>query len=390
MSHLKKIGDIIGSLLTGQGFNRKRCRDDDVDIVKSGKKGRIIHSLDREAFMGRVASFTWPGWGGRKVGPLLLARFGWEALKEEQLMVRCTSCQESLYLKLPPLSSGVYQKCVDIQCERVVSAHADFCPWSTTPCPPSFAQLDAKVVEVKERAAQLVKLGNKLPYIGAEYKEQWKPVFENLANELSGEDEVVEVSAVLAVAGWRVGKQEGVLEDLYSTRHAGLWNFVSLLEHQDRMEAQETLSQFKEPRVRGDDDKRHGGGHPDVENIGEDLGAEDNIQRQIAKGMLVVKQSKPEDQVYDRSDDDVEEDVSEDKENCDGKTYFDPLKEHHSWNPLVVEDGKGEAGWEVVKEAVAKSYDEDQQKQKTGQLDTPSYRQPMATLQRVRSLLDQW
>merc|ERR1719330_526341 len=123
--------------------------------------------------MRRVASFTWPGWGGRKVGPLQLARFGWEALKEEQLMVRCTSCQESLYLKLPPLSSGVYEKCVEIQCGRVVSAHSEFCPWSTTPCPPSFANLDTRVADIKERAVQLLKLGNKLPYLLPRCKEQW-------------------------------------------------------------------------------------------------------------------------------------------------------------------------------------------------------------------------
>ena len=72
----------------------------------------------------------------------------------------------------------MYEKCVEIQCGRVVSAHSEFCPWSTTPCPPSFANLDTRVADIKERAVQLLKLGNKLPYLLPRCKEQWKPVFE--------------------------------------------------------------------------------------------------------------------------------------------------------------------------------------------------------------------
>ena len=91
MSHVKKIGDIINSFITGESVNRKRPSDEVVE--KEAKRSKSSHSLDKTAFMSRVSSYNCPGWGGRKVGPLLLARHGWEALQDQQLMVRCTFCQ---------------------------------------------------------------------------------------------------------------------------------------------------------------------------------------------------------------------------------------------------------------------------------------------------------
>ena len=98
MSHVKKIGDIINSFITGESVNRKRPRDEVGE--KEAKRSKSSHSLDKTAFMSRVSSYNCPGWGGRKVGPLLLARHGWEALQDQQLMVRCTSCQVTVVNKL--------------------------------------------------------------------------------------------------------------------------------------------------------------------------------------------------------------------------------------------------------------------------------------------------
>ena len=97
MSHLRKIGDLISSFLSKE--SRKRKRDKDENVTESqAKKSKITNSLDKEAFMTRVGTYSWPGWGGRKVGPLMLARYGWEALQDQQLMVRCTFCQVRLPL----------------------------------------------------------------------------------------------------------------------------------------------------------------------------------------------------------------------------------------------------------------------------------------------------
>ena len=45
-----------------------------------------------------------------------------------------------------------------------------------------------------------------------------------------------------------------------------------------------------------------------------------------------------------------DEDVSPKKKELEGKKYLDPIKEHVPWNPMVVKDEEGRAGWEVVQE----------------------------------------
>ena len=72
----------------------------------------------------------------------------------------------------------MYQKCLEIQCERVVSAHSKFCPWSTTPCPPTYAGVDTDLDNIKKRAEILVKLGTKLPCLLPEMVEPWRPVLQ--------------------------------------------------------------------------------------------------------------------------------------------------------------------------------------------------------------------
>ena len=83
-----------------------------------------------------------------------------------------------MYLKLPPPSSGVYDKCVEIQLERVVSAHSPFCSWSTTQCPETFCRVDTDLNNIRMRAKQLEKLGNKLPCLEEEVVHMWEDVLE--------------------------------------------------------------------------------------------------------------------------------------------------------------------------------------------------------------------
>ena len=179
------------------------------------------------------------------------------------------------------------------------------------------------------------------------------------------DSDVMGVSAVLALCGWRAGEQEDVLEDLYGTRHVGLWNFVSLLEEEDRRETQRIMREFSEPI--GEKDREEGAAEDREEGVSENR--EEDEETSNNSNAEEVKEVVDEDSLPNKSL---------------NKPYFHPQTEHMSWNPILTEEG-GQLGWQIVLDTLNKNHGMEKQ------VTSPNrHRQPLASLQRVRSLLNQW
>ena len=172
--------------------------------------------------------------------------------------------------------------------------------------------------------------------------------------ELQSTKKVKESAALLALLGWQKGMVEDTMTDIFKVRRVGFWNFVSLQEEMDRVEDVRVAKELS----------------------GQSWGEENTL----------------------------------DNKESEGKKYFDPLKEHLSWNPLLVKEESGLCGWEIVKE----NWEEEEaavrigeEKRGTGgknneaEQSAGSKRKSSsgcvgeecdadAALQRVRSLLDMW
>jgi len=246
----------------------------------------------------------------------------------------------------------------------VVAGHAEFCPWGASPSPHSWASLSITKQEVVVMARSLVACGTDLPWVKEETVEKFRCGVDWVVGEMRKGDtkkqdkrgkkkskdveqkaKVKQTAALLAVLGWQSGELEKTMTDIYKVRRVGFWNFISIQEEMDKAE---------------------------------DL----KVSRELS-GQREVKQM--------------------DKEVV-GKKCFDPIKEHLSWNPIMVTDESGLMGWEIVRdiflgeegvnvgeqrksEAVIEGEGETGNSMKDGSSDGG---EALEVLQRVRSLLDLW
>ena len=372
ISDLHALGNILTDFVSNKDLKRKQ---DGEFISPSPKKPRTVHSLDYSAFLARVKTFTDISWchsscssTSSPLSPLQLARHGWTAVEDEGRLARCISCRENLYLLLPSVTSTTFPSTLVKQGDRVVAGHAEFCPWGASPSPHSWALVASNNKEVVEMARGLVMCGTDLPWVkdgvfetfrggiewvvgemkkGQSKKQEKRGRRKSKEFELKVTKKVKETAAALAVLGWQKGGVEDTMTDMFMVRRVGLWNFVSLQEEMDRV-----------------DDMR------------------------VARELSGQSDHREEKEVKD-------------------KKYFDPLKEHLSWNPLVVQDESGVVGWEVVRDkfeggkeggedSVGCRQSEDEGKclpDAEGEGETNSDgsdNTPQVALQMVRGLLDLW
>ena len=179
----------------------------------------------------------------------------------------------------------------------------------------------------------LLVYGTDLPWMREDLVSQFRDIVDLISVGTDSVDQrVLQSAAVLAVLGWQKGNLEDTITDMFRVRRLGLWNFVSVQEELDRVE---------------------------------DL----RVARELSGG------------VHD-------EDVSPKKKELEGKKYLDPIKEHLPWNPMVVKDEEGRAGWEVVMESF-KSSQTNQSRNTESDL-TESGSLAGTVLNKVRALLELW
>ena len=204
-----------------------------------------------------------------------------------------------MYLKLPPVTSSTYRSQLARQEERVSSGHAEFCPWSSSPSPSVWALPLSSPAERSKNSSGLEMYGTDLPWIGEDSLKQLGDLVQTVSRlETKTADQtqrVLQSAAVLAALGWQRGELEDTITDVFKVRRVGLWNFVSIQEELDR-----------------------------VEDI--------RMAREL-------------------SGDSLAEDVSPKKKELEGKKYFDPIKEHLPWSPVVVKDENGKAGWQLIRDS---------------------------------------
>jgi len=368
IADLHALGDLLTGLVSDKDFKRKR--EDSEFVAPSPKKPRTIHSLDYSAYLERVSTFKDISWChpscssiSSPLSPLQLARHGWTGVEGEGRLARCISCRENLYLLLPSITSPTFATTLEKQSSRVVTGHAEFCPWGASPSPESWADLSTTKQEVVTMARTLMVCGTELPFVKEETLEKFRVAVKSVEKELEkGEPKKVEkrgrkkgkevecsgkvkqTAALLALLGWQKGELDGTITDYYKVRRIGLWNFVSLQGEMDRIE---------------------------------DL----KVARELS-GKKEVKQEK--------------EDSSE--------KYFDPIREHLSWNPIVLKNESGQFGWETLRnmfEDHTETNDEVsinknclEKQGETTQISTGSNSveagEALGVLQRVRSLLELW
>ena len=299
---LYNLGTIFEEFVYKKDLKRKQ---QDESPLLSPKRIRTIHSLDYESYRQRVASFTEPGWcrythaASCPLLPQHLARHGWRAWTEARL-VKCVSCGAILYLGLPDTTAASRHLAAMVakQEARVAAAHAEFCPWSASPCPVSWAAPRADTAELVATASRLLSLGTELPWVAADTAAGLR---DGVAAVVAGlrtdaDSRIAETAAVLAILGWQPGQLEDTLSDNFQARRIGLWNFVSIQTEMDRVE---------------------------------DL----RVARELSGDVASDTDSSPK------------------KKDDEGRKYFDPIKEHLVWNPIRVRDVSGVCGWEVVRDS---------------------------------------
>ena len=108
----------------------------------------------------------------------------------------------------------------------------------------------------------------------------------------------------------------------------------------------------------------------------------------------MVRQSDSESSDDSRDNLDTKEDEMESKTVKPTKPYFNPLKEHMSWNPVLVKEEReltepAEVGWKIVLKMVQNKLKENDTNSVKNIGRTSSVEQ-LDSLHRVRMLLDQW
>jgi len=332
---LHNLGNTLEDFVYKNDLKRKH-EEDQVPTVQSPKKARTVNCLDYDHYLARVGSFTDSCWSTNVLTsscPLLpqhLARHGWVAKTQaaDARFVQCNSCRECLYLKLPDVTSSTYRSMLARQEARVTSGHAEFCPWSSSPSPADWARPLTNTQEIRQNMTKLMVYGTELPWIRDDLMVKFEEVVEAVTGDtktVTGDQRVSQSAAVLAALGWQRGELEDTITDMFRVRRLGLWNFVSIQQELDRVE---------------------------------DL----RVARELSGHC-------PDD------------DLSPKKKDVEGKKYLDPLAEHLPWNPVVVKDSSGRAGWESEKISA-------ESESESGQKESDSAAQ--AVLNRVRALMELW
>ena len=344
---LHNLGNLIEDFVCKKDLKRK-CTDVSINIVS--KKPKVVHSLDYQGYKDRVATFSDPDWSTSCNSftssccllPHQLARYGWVAknIPGQQRFVQCVSCKENLYLKLPEVTSSAWQEIVTRQEARVTSQHAEFCPWSSSPSPVTWSAPVTDTLDLVTAAVDMLTYNTDLPWIKEETFVTFKRAVDIIVEgvdktEISDKVDVKvkQTAALLSLLGWRKGKLEDTLCDTFQVRRVGLWNFQSIQSELDRIE---------------------------------DIRVARELSGDVGDG-----------------------DSSPKKKELEGKKYFDPLKEHLAWNPMILKDEDGKYGWETVLD----SFDNKVREVSGGEHDeifaTPVT--PVQTvLSKVRALLDLW
>ena len=307
------LGELLKDFVTQKDFKRKPS--DGEFLTPLSKRPRTIHSHDYSAYLSRISSYSSVCWNhpscsnfNAPLSPLQLARYGWIAVEGEGRLVRCESCRENLYLALPLVTSPSFQSMLDKQGSRVATGHLEFCPWGVSPSPNSWIFVTKSKEEILENALGLSELGPELPCIAKDISKTFSGAVEWIVKEFGRLREIkrdrkrsrrkskdIELNskvrrsaAFLAVTGWQKGKLDNTIVDNLKARKVGCWNFVSLQDEMDRIESSKVFCE---------------------------LAGNDSLK---------IPEKEFE------------------------KRYFDPLKEHHSWNPIILRDEHGAMGWENV------------------------------------------
>ena len=300
---LHKLGSLFEDFVYKRDLKRKRV-DDDIVTEASPKKVKTVHSLDYESYKERVSSFTDPSWCLYShesccfLLPQHLARYGWVSKNTpgQERFLQCVSCREILYLRLPAITSSTFSEMVRKQEERVWGNHAEFCPWSSSPSPVSWSHPVTDKQELVDNAKGLLPYLTDLPWISSETKDKFRDSINIIMSSLEElnivNTEALETACLLSILGWQRGSLEDTLTDQFRVRRIGLWNFISYTNERDRIE---------------------------------DL----KVARELS-GSVEEEENSPK------------------KKSETDKKYFDPLREHLVWNPIIVKDESGVHGWETV------------------------------------------
>ena len=241
--------------------------------------------------------------------------------------------RECLYLKLPEVTSPTYRSVLARQESRVTRGHSEFCPWSSSPSPASWSLPITHTQEIRTNMNSLLVYGTDLPWMREDLVSQFRDIVDLISVETESADKrVLQSAAVLAVLGWQKGSLEETITDMFRVRRLGLWNFVSVQEELDRVE---------------------------------DL----RVARELSGGSQ-------------------DEEVSPRKKELEGKKYLDPIKEHLPWNPVVVKDEDGRAGWELVRDSFKTSPSSLARDSESDLTESDSV--AGTVLSKVRALLELW
>ena len=364
---LHGLGELLKDFVTQKDFKRKPS--DGEFLTPLPKRPRTVHSHDYAAYLSRISSYSSSCWNhpscsnfNAPLSPLQLARYGWIAVEGEGRLVRCESCRENVYLVLPLVTSPSFQSMLDKQGSRVATGHSEFCPWGVSPSPNSWIFVTKSKEEILENALELSELGPELPCIAKDISKTFSGAVELIAKEIGLSREVkrhgkrsrsktkdIELNskvrrsaALLAVTGWQKGKLDNTIVDNLKARKVGCWNFVSLQDEMDRIE-----------RIK----------------VSCELAGNDSLK-------ILEKELE--------------------------KKYFDPLKEQHIWNPIILRDERGAMGWENVVDMFVSTkgcLDTSKAQQdkvefhvesKDSVKDSISPFKAADALQRVRSLMSDW
>ncbi|XP_042326244.1 nuclear-interacting partner of ALK isoform X2 [Sceloporus undulatus] len=216
-----------------------------------------LEATSKEAFFGRVETFTSLKWAGKphELSPLICAKYGWTNVECD--MLKCASCQAYLCasLQLAFDFNKYKERCLELK-NALSTAHEKFCFWPDSPCPDRFFVLLvdeplALLDDFQERFQGLCQLELQLPSLKTEDLKSMFLTEEKISHLLQlieeeanykTEDEKSPfkrasdhfqthiTACVLALCGWTSSPSSGSVHLPLITccrcmRKAGLWGF---------------------------------------------------------------------------------------------------------------------------------------------------------------------
>ncbi|CAG8699629.1 9467_t:CDS:2 [Ambispora leptoticha] len=363
------------------------------NITEEQNKVEVTYDpTDFKSYMKRLSTFD-ISFIPDSLRPTEVSRFGWENVDIDKL--KCVTCAAELEVSFPCIiNKEDVQKEEEKFDKQLSTAHAEHCSWGRNPCSDEiyrFRQLrqDHAVEEFRQRASELIKLGENLPVIKTDLSEEFtQTVIEALRLDYPLDSRIAATAGCLSLFGWeyqRISNSFDIIRCKLCCRRCALTNFRNIskqktIDENKQKDHQETLKTTAECQTQDNDTIMQEDQHQEQqEEKLKSVEQTSNQQEQTSNQQEQTSNQQEQTGIKDSSDS-INISPASDKDdkyfasiNIEGlpktpdERLFDVQAEHKYYCPWITGDGKPvkirtveqlvkkHPGWHLTLEAVVKS-----------------------------------